>query len=420
MAHCDSRMSDNVGMVAPAVAVRVAIDRDSPGARGGLGCVSNGTLVACTGAGDQAARPGLVVYDADGRRVWDDGGLLGPTSWLSAAMISSLGQVIAADQQWLVRVDPLTSTTMWVAAKPDLGTPISPVPVGLQQDMVLLATKTSTAGGTAELSVWDMHTGAMLSHKVLVHPVTGASYETLNTPSVRGARAYVLASAIGNSNDGQLFAVDVCESAACGGRGSFQVAWHVGFDGPSSASPLRSGDRIFFDGLQGWRGGLYLAVDDLGDAGAIAWQRSFSGRFGASSAHDPRGGLWVAPWQKGRLLRLNEATGATEQLVDVSAVLGEAPGYSQVTAVSVSSTAAGSVVLTFGAQSATDAFAPPYVAAIDVGAAPGGVLHWKNQVSPRPKFNAATGQMPIVINASGARRVVFKGTRSSTYFVGEP
>lgn len=424
MAHCDARMSDAVNARGPLVASRVAFDRTATGGRGGLGCVSNLSLVACTGAveaGD-AGRSALLVYDAMGRRVWEDGGLLGPTAWLSAPVISERGQVLAADQDRIVRVDVARGEVVWQAQKPDAGTPISPVIVGQLADMILLATKAPAEGGTAELSVWDLATGALLDHGAIVDPDTGRSYATLNTPASNGARAYVLTSSVEDGSDGRLYAIDICESPACGGRGTIQVAWHSGFTGPSSASPVRIGQRLFFDGMQGRRGGgTFMAVDDLGDRPAPAWTARFPARFGASAAQDPRGGVWVAPWQTGQFLRLNELNGRIEQTLDVGGVLSLGNVYSPVTAFSVSTGANGAVVLTFGAQTkATTGEIGPQVAAVDVAANASGSLVWRYRVASEARINAATGQFPVVITPSGARRVVFKGTRSGTFFVGEP
>src|SRR5689334_13084276 len=51
MAHCDPRMSDVVGLRSPASAGLIRVDESAVGG-GGLGCVSNGRLVACTYRGD--------------------------------------------------------------------------------------------------------------------------------------------------------------------------------------------------------------------------------------------------------------------------------------------------------------------------------------------------------------------------------
>ena len=421
MAHCDARMSDNVGLLSPTVAREIRVDRSSAGAVGGLGCVSNGRLVACTGNADPSLQSNLTVYDADGNQVWDDGGLLGATAWYSAAMISDSNQVIAADQRRLLRADPLTGTIVWQSLKPDDGTPISPVLIGTDASMILLATKSDVGVGTPELSVWDVATGALLWHQPIVDAGTGALYQTINTPAVKGNRAYVLAAGVGNPGDGRLHAIDVCESSSCGGRGKLQFAWQHPFEGPASASPLLIGKRLFFDGLRGKSTGLFYGVDDLGSTPSQVWVRKFNGRFGASAAQDPRGGIWFYPWQSGTVVRVSERTGNNLQVIDVSTVLGLDPGYSPVTAMSVSNTSTGAVVLTFGAQTKTPSVGTgPHVAAIDVSTLDSGTALWKYKVSSSAARNAATGQFPVVTNGAGARRIVFRGTTSSTFFIGEP
>lgn len=421
MAHCDPRMSDLVDSTAPSSAALVRVDTTTPPAVGGLGCVSNTRLVACTGGGDPAVSSNLVVYDADGNRLWDDGGILGTSAWKSAAIIGDNDLVIAADQNTVLMADPRTATVLWQSTKPDSAPPISPVLAGSDLDMVLVASGAGNTGSTPQVSVWDAANGAMLDHMTLVDPVTQQVYSTFNTPAVAGNRAYVLASVIANGTKGRLFALDICDSSACGGRGKLSVAWTYDFRGPSGASPLLIGSRLFFDGRAKSGAGIFMAVDDMGTAPSVAWQIQAPSTFAASAAQDPRGGLWVYPWQTGKLLRLNPRTGAVLQTVDTSTVLGESPGYYPVTAVSVSSSDSGAVVLTFGARAASPGSAtPPYVAAVDVSSAGAGSLLWKFKFARSTAANVPTGQSPIVIGSTGARRVVVRGANGSTYFIGEP
>ena len=181
------------------------------------------------------------------------------------------------------------------------------------------------------------------------------------------------------------------------------------------------GKHIFFDGLRGKNNGLFYGVDDLGSAPSQAWVRKFKGRFGFSAAQDPRGGLWVSPWKSGKFLRLRERNGGTVQTIVFADLLGLDPAYSPVTAVSMSQTAAGAVVLTTGIQTPSKSIGiGPQVVAIDVSSQPAGTALWRYTVTGNGGRNAATGQYPIVTNAAGARRIVFRGTLSSTFFVGEP
>lgn len=421
MAHCDPRMSDLVNGVTPAAAVAVRIDRTAPPAVGGLGCVSNTRLVACTGGGDPAVTSNLVVYDGDGNRLWDDGGRLGSSAWKSAAIIGDNDLVIAADQSTVLMADPHTGTILWQSAKPDAAPPISPVLAGGTRDMVFIASGAGNAGSTPMVTVWDAANGALLDGMTLVDPQTQQVYATFNTPAVSGNRAYVLASVINNGTNARLFALDICDGSTCGPRGKLSVAWTYDFRGPSGASPLLVGSRLFFDGRAQSGAGTFMAVDDRGTAPSLAWRIQASSTFAASAAQDPRGGLWVYPWQTGRLLRLNPNTGAVLQNIDTSTVLGTSAGYYPVSAVSVSASTGGAVVLTFGARSAGRTSAtPPYVAAVDVSSSTAGSLLWKFKMANSPAVNVPTGQFPIVFGSSGARRVVMRGANDSTFFVGEP
>jgi hypothetical protein len=180
-----------------------------------------------------------------------------------------------------------------------------------------------------------------------------------------------------------------------------------------------SGNRLFFDGLKGRSSGLFYAVDDQGGSPSQAWVRRFKGRFGFSAALDPRGGLWVSPWQSGKLLRLAERNGRTLQTVDVAPVLALPAGISPVTAVSVLSDAGGSSTLVFGAQT-QNAADGAFVAAVDVASSANGFGVWVYRVSENAIRKAPTGQFPVVINGNGARRIVFRGTTGDTFFIGEP
>jgi PQQ-like domain len=414
MIHCDARLS-NIGTgVTPAVAELVAVDSTTRGTMG-LGCVSNSTRVACSFMSNPAKAPNLVVYDADGRRLWDDQGQLGPMGG-SVPMLGLDGTVIASDSHWILRADPASGRVLWKSAKPTGGQPLSPVPIGVKTSMVLLAT-IPDARGRSEVSVWDTDTGARLSYAQLKDPATGIAYWTRNTPAVDGNRAYIVANAFDNPADGRLFAIDVCESNRCGGRGSFSIAWQYAFQGPSGASPLLIGKRLFFDGHGSGEQGSFLAVDDLGRSGQLAWSALFETTFVANGAQDPRGGFWVYPRNSPSLLRLSQDTGSVIQEVRVGEVLGLATSYTPFSAVTVSTTRSGAVGLTFTAVEPNDDTAPNYVAAVDVSSAPTGSMLWKFKLDASAK--AAMCQFPIVTASGGARRMAVASVGGPTLFIGE-
>ena len=421
MAHCDSRLSDQTRTIAPSLANLIATD-STPVGGGGLGCVSNLQIVACSFRGDPQRQSNLVVYDADGQRIWEDGGLLGWQAWMSAPILGSDGSVIAADQYSVFRAQPSTNTMLWRMAKPDPGTPISPVLAGEDRSMLLLATKDNLSGGEPAMTVWDVENGALLSHMPLRDPANGKLYITRNTPAVSGNRAYVLASRMDDETDGRLYAIDVCNRPGCGGRGALNVHWFFEFKGPSGASPLLIGSTLYFDGRPTSRTGSLMAVKDRGGSARRLWFREFRSTFGVSPAHDPRGGFWVhyvAP-DGTSLMRLDEANGSLLQEIDASAVLGVEPGYVAHSVMMLAQSSSEAVVMIFGAQPGGASPLPTYVAAVDVSSTPPGTLLWRHVVGANKDVNAAGGQFPIVISPNGSRRIVFEGSKRSTFFVGEP
>lgn len=288
--------------------------------------------------------------------------------------------------------------------------------------MVLLATKDNLSGGEPAMTVWDVESGALLSHFPLRDPTSGKLYITRNTPAVSGNRAYVVASRLDDETDGRLYAVDVCDRPDCGGRGALSVRWTYEFKGPSGASPLLIGSTLYFDGRPTSRTGSLMAVKDRGGSARRLWFREFRSTFGVSPAHDPRGGLWVhyvAP-DGVSLMRLNEADGSLLQEIDASTVLGVEPGYVAHSVMMLARTSADAVVMMFGAQPGGTSALPTYVAAVDVSTVPSGTLLWRRVVGANKDVNAAGGQFPIVVSPSGSRRIVFEGSKRSTFFVGEP
>ncbi len=417
MSHCNTQLSDAVGDISPQHATLVSLDSAFLNGTGGVGCASNTHIVACTAGGDPTQQSNLVVYDANGSRMWDDGGQLGATAWMSAPIVGNDTTVIAADQNWILRADPVNNVVLWKSAKPDAGIPISPVPIG--NGLILLATNSSDGQGAAEISVWDASTGALLSHQPLIDAITGVLYVTRNTPAVNGNRAYVSTAAESALASGRLYAIDVCDSDTCGGRGKMAIGWAYDFTGPSGASPLAIGSRIFFDGQTSNGAGVFMAVNDLGSSGALVWKRAFASVFAANAARDPRGGLWVYPAESAAMLRLDQNTGATDQQFNISSVLSLPAGYTPNTCVSMSSSQSGDVVLTFGTYSTSTSPLPTYVAAVDVSSTATATRLWRYKLAPNRTTNQATGQFPILVNANGSHRIAFRGSNSGAYFIGE-
>lgn len=418
MAHCDPSMSDQSRLRAPRVGELIAVDTlQLDGAGLSLGCSANGTLAACTFRGDPATQSNLVVYGADGTRIWDDGGLLGASARTAVPLVATDGQLITADRARVVRADPVNARVVWNVRKPDTGTPVSPVPVG-DGSMVLLATYSDADGSSSGVSVWNAADGTLLDSRPIIDPVNGRHYATRNVPAVRGNRVYVLAEAEELSSDGRLYALDICASDSCGGRGKVSIAWYFAFEGPSGASPLVIGSRIYFDGRPAAGGGTFFGLYDLGPRAIQVWRQDATNRFVASAAKDPRGGLWVFPMQQGKLLRLDGRTGLTVQELQLDSLFPGAPGQIINSAVTVARGPAGSVALIFATR--VPGRGASRVMAVDVSSSPTGSVLWSSIIAADAAVNGAAGQFPIVVDDAGRRRIVFVGNNSSTFVYGEP
>ncbi len=317
MAHCDGRMSDQIGLLPPlpptpdvTVAERLWWDSAALAGSGyGLGCVSNGEAAACTycgiGGGDN-----LVVYDADGTRRWV--GDLADDACYSAAMIDAAGGVIAADSQQLVRYDPQGNELWNTPLFGDL--PISPV---LTENGIVVVAVYRYPGSTAESSIYafDSRDGSLVG---LLEDPALSSFDTANTPCVRGNRVYV---SLKDEDAGvaRLQAVDVDPAAPepLTAGPAFE-----GFEPPQGASPLCVDDRIYFDGAVGEQVFVF-GVQDQGDELALLWSREMGARVEASLSHDPRGGVWGWAIAHRHLHRWDEMTGEELDLIDVNALIGD-------------------------------------------------------------------------------------------------
>ncbi len=315
MAHCDGRMSDQVGLDPPVpptpdqiVAERLWWDEVAMAGSGyGLGCVSNGERVACTycgvGGGDN-----LVVYDAEGNRLWI--GDLAEDACYSAAMIDEEGGVIAADSQQLVRYDPQGNELWNTPLFGDL--PISPV---ITEDGIVVVAVLRYPGSTAESSVYafDSRDGSLVG--MLEDPAL-TSFDTRNTPCVRGNRVYV-SMEDEDADVARLQAVDVDPWGAT--PVSAGPAFE-GFEPPQGASPLCIDDRIYFDGAIGEQ--VYVfGVQDQGGQMDLLWSQEMGARVESSLSHDPRGGVWGWALAHRHLHRWDELTGEEIDLIDVDALI---------------------------------------------------------------------------------------------------
>jgi hypothetical protein len=408
MAHCDSHMSDLTRLVGPAAGSVAKYDALSPGANAGLGCSSNLNTVACTFA--SSSPPNLVVYGNNGERLFEDAaGLLNSNAGKSAPIVFLDGTVLAADNTRLILFNA-DGTVKWNSAKIDTGSPISPVLVGT--DMVLTATN-----GAGTLSTWDLNDGRLLGTFVVNRSGICDAYQTLNTPAVNGSRAYVVMNCGTDTTMGLLVAIDI-DTSSTSVRGKMTQIWFYEITGPSGSSPLFDNGQIYLDQRDPSDSskGFFMAIKDLGSSPQLLWNVHFGSKFVASAAKDPRGGLWVFPALYPDLYRLNAADGTVLQQIPIHPLPGTVGPYSPCSALTVSYTSAKAVVLTFGTRSKVSG-EPAAVMSIDVTNAR---LLWQTEVTFNGDGNHAFGQFPIVRSSGGAPWIAFAGSKSGTFFIGQP
>jgi hypothetical protein len=408
MAHCDTRMSDHANAVPP-LAETTSIqwhDAAAPGSLFGLGCSSNGAIIACTYTG--SGGDNLVVYDASGARLWTSKTALDSLAWTSAPLITRDGTIIAADDRVVVRFGS-DGTILWQTATPG-GTPISPVVTA--SGVIVLATK----GGP--VSAYRGSDGALVGTLVLkADPADTEIFETVNTPCVLGDRVYVSTQRTNDpASTARLVAIDVVERAPT----PLREAWHFEFGGPSGGSPLRVGSTIYFDGDRLHPGDpkaprVFAVRDDIVSPRQL-FAVPVTGSIQASPSQDPRGGFWVFPTGAGAtaLLHLDAIDGHEIERLDLDALI-DAPGVHQPSsAVTMAGTFERPVMLV--AATALRTGGASYVTALDLRAQ---ALLWKVQLADARTVDWTASQFAIAQDASGAPLVVFPGLFSGAYAVGE-
>ena len=407
MAHCTRHLANMVRVVAPEVGSIARYDALSDGSNKGLGCSSNKSVVACSF--NAATPPNLIVYDANGLRVFEDSsGILNSSAYTSAPIVFESGKVLAADDTNLVLFHE-DGTLAWKSAKPDSSDPLSPILI--RADIVMLAT---SEGGT--MSTWDLRNGKLLSTYRLSRPQECGDYDTVNTPTADGTRAYVLVNCHADPSKGGLVAIDV--DVTTDARGTMTPAWFFAFTGPSGASPMFYGGALFFDGVnpRDSTQGVFMGVKDLGTSPQLIWSREFSSVFAAGAAKDPTGGIWVFPKSTPNLYRLNEPDGAILQTITLEPLPGTVGPYQASSALSMSLTSTGDPVLMFGITSQTSG-EPAAVMAQNVAT---NTTLWQTTITFNDDGNDTAAQFPIVWNSEGLPRVVFPGSKFGTFFLGQP
>lgn len=384
MAHCNPQLTDQGAHISPTGPIEVRWHDDTAsGSSFGLGCSSNGDIVACSYTGGDS----LVVYERDGSIRWSTD-VLGATAFASAPLVSTAGEVIAASATAVVRF-AADGTVQWSTEL--TGLPISPVPITGTNGTPALAIATSRG----PVSVVHLQTGEVLD-ELTFGDESAESYSTRNTPCVIGSRLFVAMQANDTSNGaGGLVAFDF------DGEG-LSAAWRFPFTAPSGASPVCDGDRVVFDA-----GGSLDAPDTPtafsvlnGERPTLLWSQALPAAAKASLAVDPRGGYWAFGLMASSLLRLDRDTGEVAQDLSFRRF---GLGYFPSSAMTITGDASRPTMLISAAQGPGDA----KVLSIDLLT---GAPHWETQVQggTSTQFAIVGGDDPLVVfpaRTSGARAI---------------
>jgi hypothetical protein len=190
-------------------------------------------------------------------------------------------------------------------------------------------------------------------------------------------------------------------------KGEYRLShlWSFDFGGPSTASPLRIDDTLYFDGFRPSQGAPFgpqaFAVRDGGKQPRQRFQLAVADLVPASMAQDPRGGLWLYSLLLPVLSRHDERTGELLQSIDLAALLPSGGAYVPASAMTIAGTESDPVMLVTAASLSA---APNYLVAIDLSKE---ALLWAWSTGDE----MSAGQFPILLGADGPR-IVFSSRTS--------
>ncbi|HLY18919.1 MAG TPA: FG-GAP-like repeat-containing protein [Bryobacteraceae bacterium] len=182
------------------------------------------------------------------------------------------------------------------------------------------------------VSVYSGVTGALLGSTYLYQTGTsGPYYATINTPCVNNGnfpnRLYVLSGLLTDATQGALWALDIDPTNLVN---PVTPAWNVIIHGPSGASPLCVGNKIYFDGagiVPGDSVGTTIfGVQDNGTSGAFLFQVPLgppTQPVTCNFALDPRtaGGFWHQIKYDPNIYHRDFNTGSLIESINVSNLL---------------------------------------------------------------------------------------------------
>jgi hypothetical protein len=462
MAHCNP-LGGGVDTAAPPTNTPSLYNNDPyAGMSKGLGCVSNGTYVACTygGTGGPCESPTdtdpnyLVIYDNSGTIQYCSGNLFDSNASSSVPMMDTAGDVIMSDDVTIALISTpyptqggYTHKTALPTMSGSSGATFSPT---LIDSGLIVVVATANPGIISAYWADDLTPIASTT-------VTGSgsgstcscTYETTNTPAasnVSNTRFYVSMNGIGTGNNvyGLLVALDVDTSTP-----AINQDWAFPFGGPSGSSPVVIGDVVYFDGSNPWAGymisgvGWYFAVEDLGGSSydGTYWNSvNNSGvevggtRIPASGAVDSaRGCIWVYALPGDMIYCLDEMGGGQDYSFNVRSIssLTYAIPSSDMSMTQASDTV---TVMLLGVVNGYAGGSDPEPAVSETGDVIAVSLsgttdfmagkYWSSGDLVRPtvsdSIDATYGQFPLMTNALGHQTIAFPTSQFRARFYDLP
>ena len=408
MAHCDQGETDTTQLSTALSGGVVDFwhDTEVNGSLVGLGCVSNSVTAVCAFRNSSSRPIDIRAYANDGTPLWSSTAL-SQNAFLSAPMIGPDGEVIAADENVIIRFDS-SGGTVW--SKPTAGG-LSFSPNVTDSGEIVVATR------SGPVSAYDFDTGSLIAElrldaTIRISGVLRSGYfDTVNTPAIRGNRIYISTQFSVDSDYGRLYALDLVEDS---GNYSFVVAWYFEFRGPSGTSPTLDRDDvdrtiIYFDG-----DGLdptsasnpqALAVTDMGDHGELLWGFPLSTEPQSSPALDPRGGIWYFAFNSSILRRI-DWNGNEIQTINVNSIVDDnSVTFKPFSVMTISVDADSGHPVMIVAATNPWSFTRTYVIAIDLVTES---LLWQYRTDQGTGFSGGTsGQYAMMIKESGDPVIVF-------------
>ncbi|KYK23592.1 hypothetical protein AYK21_02345 [Thermoplasmatales archaeon SG8-52-2] len=435
MAHCDPTLSDYIKLPVPKNDIDIIWHRSNlSGERAGSkgnGVAGNGEIVACTYSG---LKDNLVIYDYDGNRLWSSGDLLNVYAFFSAPMVDIHGQVIACDNQVVIKIDTFdcdndSKIVEWISEIPYGGLPFSPVIT--EDGTIIIATN------KGPVYAYNITDGSLIGWKYIgedekIHPIyrllnidDPGFFSTINTPCVKGNRIYVSTQYKGPigrptlRHHARLYALDIYSNNSNVSNRIIE-SWFYEFGGPSQASPTIINDTIYFDGYREKpslpRDIHLFAVKDNGNDWEEIWKRDYPLQTYASFAVDPRGGFWYVDPFGGKLVHFSTENGDIIEEIFIDELLDENGIHLPSSVMTICGNDTNPIIIV-SASALIPFKSNSYVIAIDLQE--NNSLLWKVKLFEGFvfSFDLAFGQYTILIKDNNPR-VVFGSFRNGIWAIG--